>query len=110
MTETLFDIAVLVTPTGARSLTIAERFDVFHAANPWVADALEALAADWLAHGHNRVGVKALVEIVRWQYGRRTRGSAFRLDNTLTSHYARLLIERRPEWAQHIETRELRAA
>lgn len=106
-TDALFDLAPLVTSEPAP--TIAERFAAFHAANPWVADALERLARDWLAAGHPRVGVKALWEVLRWQYGRTT-GSPFKADNNFTSHYARLLIERHPEWADAIETRALRAA
>lgn len=58
-TDVPLPFAELVEPTYVKGSTIQERFDAFHAANPWVADALEALAADWLEHGHQRVGVKA---------------------------------------------------
>lgn len=102
------DLADLVEPDYSPRMTIAEKFEQFHRMNPWVYTALESLAADWLAHGHSKVGVKALAEIVRWQYGRTTRGSSFKLDNSLVSRYARLLLERHPDWP--IETRELRAA
>lgn len=105
--QPLFDVAPLVRPTGA---TIQERFESFHSQNPWVAVALERLAREWLNHGHSRVGAKMLIERLRWEYGVRTRGDAFRLNNTLTSRYVRLLIQRNPEWADAFETRELRAA
>lgn len=108
---TLFDLAELVDPDYTPQQTIAERFAEFDRLNGWVYAALESLVADWLAHGHKRVGVKALLEIVRWQYGRRTSGDqGFRVNNDFTSRYARLLIERHPEWADAIETRQLRAA
>lgn len=111
MTEQLaLPLAPLVTPEYAEHLTIAERFAAFHAANPHVADLLESLAAEWLGAGHKRVGVKQLVEQARWVTGVQTTGAPWKLDNTLTAHYARLLIERRPEWAEAIQTRELRAA
>ena len=101
----------LIEPAYDTEATIAERFAAFHGLNPWVADALETLAADWLAHGHKRFGVKALVEIIRWSYGRQTTGDqGFALNNSLTSHYARLLIDRHPEWVEAISLRELRAA
>ena len=110
MTDTLFDLAPLVAPDHEPEATIEERFDAFHAANPQVADALEHYAEQWLAAGHRRVGVKALVERLRWESGVQTHGDAYRINNSLVSHYARLLIARRPEWADAIETRTLRAA
>ena len=106
MTDQLaLPLAPLVVPDYEPELTIAERFDAFHAANPHVADALELLARQWLDAGHKRVGIKALIERLRWEYGIRTEGDSFRLNNTLTSHYARLLIERRPEWADALVIR-----
>lgn len=100
-------IGEYVAPVFDRPLSIAERFTLFHNANPWVADAIEHLAIEWLNAGHTKVGVKALAEVVRWQYGR-TQTDHFKLNNSYVSHYARLLLERHPEWP--IELRELRAA
>lgn len=104
------DLAPLVTPDYAPDLTIAERFAAFHEANPHVADLLEHYAAQWLAAGNKLVGVKALIERLRWEAGTQTTATDYRLNNSFTSHYARLLIERRPEWVDSIETRQLRAA
>ena len=110
-TQLALHMPELIEPTYAEHATIAERFAAFHATNPWVADALETLAADWLAHGNKRVGVKALIEILRWSHGRQTTGDqGFALNNSLTSRYARLLLDRHPEWAEAISVRELRAA
>ena len=100
------DLSPLVTPDYAPEATIAERFEAFHAANPHVADALEVLAGQWLAR-HRKVGVKALIERLRWEAGVQTDATDYRLNNTLTSRYARLLIDRHPEWADRIETRAL---
>ena len=101
----------LIEPAYEAEATIAERFTAFHSLNPWVADALETLAADWLAHGNKRVGVKACWEILRWSYGRATTGDqGFRANNDFTSRYARLLLDRHPEWSEAISVRELRAA
>ena len=99
------DLSPLVEPTYAEGMTLAERFAEFNTANPHVADALEVLAAQWLAM-HARVGMKALVERLRWESGIRTEGSAYRLNNSWTAFYARLLIARRPEWADRIQTRK----
>ena len=105
------DLAPLVEPTFEREATIEERFEAFHAANPQVAAALEHYAAQWLAAGHRKVGVKALVERLRWESGIQSSGEGgYRLNNVLTSRYARLLIQRHPEWSDAIETRQLKAA
>lgn len=104
--QTTLDFPGWVTPAPAA--TIADRFAAFHAANPWVADHLERLAVDDLANGAQRIGVKHYVEVLRWQHRRATTGAPFKFDNSLTSHYARLLIERRPELADVIELRRCR--
>lgn len=90
--------------------TLDEQFAAFHAANPWVADALERLTDDYLMTGHRRVGMKMLVEVLRWQYDRQTTGDPFKVNNNYTSRYARLLVSRRPEWGDVFQTRELRSA
>ena len=103
------NLSPLVEPDYTPDLTIAERFEMFHAANPHVADTLEALAAQWLAR-HDRVGMKAVYEQARWSSGIHTDGDVWRLNNSWTAHYARLLITRRPEWSEAFRLRELRAA
>lgn len=103
---TLIDMAPLVPAQGA---TIQARFEWFHANNAWVYRSLERMAADWLDRGHTHVGMKMLTEVLRYQYGR-TIGDRFKLNNSYTSRYVRLLIERHPEWADAFETRTLRAA
>lgn len=90
---------------------LAAAFDVFHGSHPEVADQLESLASRWLAV-HDRVGMKMLWEVLRWETGLAGSGggqTVFRLNNSLTSRYARLLIQRRPEWQGRILTRELRS-
>jgi hypothetical protein len=96
-------------PVDAR-MSLPERFAQFHADNPHVADALEALAAQWFAAGNERGSTKAFIERLRWESGIRTQGGEYRLDNSLTAFYSRLLLERRPEWAGRILTRVQRAA
>lgn len=98
------DLPALVEPDYTPSMSLTERFMAFHAANPHVLDALEALAAQWLAR-HPKVSVKALVERLRWESGISTTGDPYRLNNSWTAFYARLLVERRPQWADCIEFR-----
>lgn len=101
MTATLFDRA---------RPPIAERFEAFHRENPHVADILEKLADNVVAAGCSRFGVKMLWEVMRYLLIVETKRDLgdFRLNNDYHSRYARLLIERRPEWAGKIETRQLK--
>jgi hypothetical protein len=100
------DLRDLVTPEYSEVMSLADRFAAFHSSNPHVADALERLAEQWLAAGNSKVGMKSLVERLRWESGIQTTGSAWRINNSHVSFYSRLLIERRPEWADRIETRK----
>lgn len=99
------DLLPISEPEYAAELTIAQRFEAFHQANPHVAKALEALAAQWLKR-HDRASMKALFERLRWESGLQTHGEAYRLNNDFTAHYARLLIERRPQWRDAFQLRE----
>lgn len=105
----LFGVVTLVTPEHEPGLTIQERHEAWIAVNGWVLDVMETLVARWLSAGHSRVGVKQMWEVIRFEYGATT-GDTFKANNNWTSRVARSLIERRPEWAEVIETRELRAA
>lgn len=108
-TQLALDLPPLVTPLVPKSATITERFEAFHEANPHVADALESLARTWFQR-RQKTGMKALVEQLRWQSGISTDGDEYRINNNFTALYARLLIERNPDWADRIETRIRRTA
>lgn len=106
-------IAPLVQPdVDQTDLSIQERFDLFHAANPWVLDALERLTADYLASGQERLGIRMLWEVLRWRYNRATQDptSSFKVNDHYHSRYVRLLVDRHPGWASAFHTRALRAA
>lgn len=105
-------LGVLQQPETEDDATIQDRFEAFHALNPWVLDALERITADYLGAGHRKVGIRMLWEVLRWQYNRATEdpSSTFKVNDHYHSRYVRLLIERHPEWASVFETRALRAA
>lgn len=110
LTEQLeIPITGLIYPDREEGQTIQQAFEAFHMANPWVYAAFERLTDDWLAHGHRRVGVGMLTEIVRWRYGRTVSGDGFKINNNFRSRYARKLIADHPQWRESFEVRELRA-
>ncbi len=102
----------MIRPEYAPELSIQDRFLLFHETNPWVFKALVDLAYALRNRGHRRFGVKLLFERLRFEYLLTTNDptSSWRLNNNMTSRYARMLIENVPELADCIETRELRAA
>lgn len=96
---------------GAR-LSIQQRFDEFHAANPHVYTRLRDLALDMRRRGRSRGSIELLFAGLRWEHWIATRdpNSDFRLNDHYTSRYARLLMQREPELDGFFETRELRSA
>lgn len=112
-TPSLFDQAELLpafaTPAPQPGATLDERFAAYHQANPWIARRLDEMTAELAAAGRTRVGIGMLFEVLRWEAARSTTGDPFRLNNSYRSRYARLLIERRPEWADVFELRRLAA-
>ena len=98
----LFDRIVSI---NAHGMTLEQRFNAFHQANPHVYANLRCLALDAKRKGR-QVGIKMLYEVLRWQYAMQTTDdSDFKLNNSYTSFYARLLMEREPELQGYFETR-----
>jgi hypothetical protein len=93
-----------------KPITRREKFEAFHEANPHVYENLEELAFKLVNRGVKRFGISLLYENLRWHFLMTTAGDSFKLNNSYRSHYARLLIENHPEWADRLEIRELRSA
>ena len=108
--QTFFDPDTMLAPE--RELTLAEKWSVFHAANPQVFAELERMVAEMVARGRKRVWLKLCVEVMRWEHYMRTTdaNSPFRINNSYTSLYARLMVEVHPDWSDVIEIREHREA
>lgn len=105
------EIRDLVIPDRVPEETIQEAFEAFDDANPWVYGALVKLARDWQARGRERIGIGMLVEVLRWQYGRRTTSrDRFRINNNYRSRYVRKMVNEYPDLAPAFELRELRSA
>lgn len=90
-------------------LPLDEQFKLFHAANPQVYELFRALTWRLVQAGRRKVGAKMVWERIRWEYALATEGDAYKLNNNLTSRYARLVMEREPALAGIFETRELRS-
>lgn len=113
MTEdqmSLLELHEIVLPQHEATASIEQRFHAFHDANPWVYNAMVALIRRYVANGAQRVSVKMLTEVIRYEYGSTRGDESWKLNNNFTSHYARLLLREHPEWDGLIETRLMRSA
>lgn len=86
---------------------IQERFLAFHVANPEVYQTIVTLAKQAKAAGHNKYGVKTIVEIMRWNHDISTTGSRFKLPNEYSSRYARLVMDFEPDLDGFFNTSKL---
>ena len=98
---TLFGPPWLVDP----QTDIERKFADFHAKNPHILAELERRAIRLLQVGARRIGVKAIWESLRYDALIRTDTREWKLNNSYTASYARLLIDRNPQLADVIETR-----
>lgn len=94
-------------PVGSK---LDQDFAQFHRDNPLVYDALVRLARQAKARGHERIGIKMLFEVVRWEMFLKTSDAAsdFKLNNNYTSRYARLIMASEPDLAGIFFVRDLR--
>ena len=91
---------------GPAGRTIEQRFVEFHDANPHVYQSLVRRAIRLRRSGVTRWGVKGLFEVLRWEYALQTRGDEYKLNNSFTALYARLLMEQEPALDGFFEVRE----
>ena len=86
------------------------KFKLFHTRNPDVYMRLEIAALQWERSGAKRIGVKRLVENLRYSSIELDRRfwQEFKIDDRHTCLYARLLVHRHPSLSVFIEVRRRR--
>ena len=108
-TSTMNQLSLLPPPDTILPVkpTTAERFAAFHAANPHVYKVLRAEALRLRRSGRTHYGLKKLWEWLRYDSPLAvTRDDGkYKLNNSYTRHYARLLMANEPELAGFFETR-----
>jgi len=99
-------------PESRPEATLEERWRAFHEANPYVLDAIRALAWQLKDAGRTRGSMALIFERLRWEYAIRARDPArtdeFALNNSYRAFYARLLNQE-PGLEGFFEVREQRA-
>lgn len=87
----------------------AAKFAEYNRENPQVYAALRKFALEAKRAGRERMGMKALFERVRWFTEVETTGDSFKVNNSYTSFYARMLMDLEPELRGFFETRKAKA-
>jgi hypothetical protein len=85
--------------------TLPEKFEAFHRSNPQVFQVLQRLAKQVKASGAQRCSIKLIYEMARMDSALMTDGKPYKLSNSYTAFYARLLIEQDPELARIFQVR-----
>jgi hypothetical protein len=90
--------------------TIQARFEAFHSEHPDVYRLFRRFALELAHTGRERGGAKAIMERIRWHFMTSSVGGCdFKINNSFTSRYVRLLVEQEPALAGFFEQRRLRA-
>lgn len=69
------------------------KFLDYHHAHPEVYEELARLSAYAFSHGQRHLGVKLLIERLRWTMHIEKGDEEFKINNVFSSRYARLLLE-----------------
>ena len=91
-------------------MTSADKFEEFNRLNPQVYSVLESMTAEMVNRGRRKIGMKMLIEVLRWNYYLETDdpNSDFKINNNYVPYYARLILERHPEWDGVFELRAMK--
>jgi hypothetical protein len=71
-------------------------FLTYHTAHPEVYAAFRDIALRLYNRGIRHWGAKAIMEVLRFETAIRAHGEPFKLDNSYTSYYARMLMQNDP--------------
>jgi hypothetical protein len=90
----------------ALDVSLGEKFELFHRENPHVYRTLVRLAREWVNQtGQRKIGIKSLYEVTRWRIALDTNDPDFKLNNSYTAYFARLIMSREPDLAGVFELR-----
>lgn len=91
--------------------TIDQMFAEFDEANPALYARFRQIALSLIHKGKTRYSSKTIVCVMRYEHDLETAGDAeFKINDVVTSRYARKFIAEFPEHGEFFELRELRAA
>ena len=98
----------IIKPKYERGLSTLERFKEFHALNPHVARYLAMKALDLQRKGIQKWGVQALFVVLRYDYTLSVTSGDFKISNSFSPYYSRLLMKHVPKLVDFFDVSELK--
>ncbi len=99
---------ILQVPVRMQTL-LKQRFDRFHAANPWVWERFEKYTLELIARGVKHYGSKTIWEHMRYMHDLQTESTdGLKLNNNYTPYYARLFKQEHPGHSDFFSFRKIR--
>ena len=90
---------------------IDEAFVTFHHQHPEIYRQLVEMTREWKKAGHESVGIKMFLEVLRWNNGRAggatDRSGEWAVNNNFSSRYARLIMANERDLVGMFQTRQL---
>ena len=107
----LFDDIDFAAPIRQHQLpndnSIEARFIAFHRANPHVLETMRRLALEAKRRGFQRWSIWGVLQVIRWeQHTQTATAEPWKINNSFTPIYARLLMRIEPALAGFFETRQ----
>lgn len=88
---------------------LQQKFEKYHKENPQVLEALIRMTDQAIAKGHNRLGMDLLFNVLRWESMIATTGDDYKINNSYSSRYVRLIEQIRPDLIGVFEKRQLKS-
>lgn len=86
----------------------AQRFREFDEKNPRVYEELVELTKEAYQHGRRKIGIKMMIEVIRWNRFIQTTGDTFKVNNNFAPRYARKIMAQYPEYDGIFELRGMK--
>ena len=86
-----------------------EKFTEYHITNPTIFAKFVAYAEQLKSAGRTRIGAKAIVERIRWDSLVAAIDGDYKINNSYTSRYVRLISKERPDLASLFALRSLKS-
>lgn len=90
-------------------MTLQEKFELYHAANPHVYKLFEKYARRARNAGFVRYSANSIFEVIRWHLNIDTVGEIYKMNNNYRAFYARKFMEENPAYRGFFEIRKQRS-
>lgn len=87
-----------------------DAFRTYHQTHPEIFQLFAKYAYEMRKTGRKKYSAKTIMERIRWHCDVQERGQEFKINNSYTAMYARLLVHKIPEFSGFFEFRECSGA